>query len=78
MSINLKNVANHYWLMNRKQNTFHAYLTVREGEDTVCKSGPHLGDLKYMDVPGNRSVCCIHCFQGLYGLDLTLETKEKS
>lgn len=69
MTLNLSAVSTHHWLKYPDTSPFHAYLVSRLGAPTVCGEGMPIQDLSEMDIPGDRSVCCIKCYMNLYGMD---------
>lgn len=73
----IQKVATHHWLKSRNQVVFHAYLSSRIGEKSVCGESPAIGVLRDMDIPGDRSPCCLKCMSGLYGFELRLGPEEK-
>jgi len=76
MKINVQHVATNHWLLLPGAKIFHAYVVVGKGEKPVCGKNLPITDFKSMNVPGERSLCCIHCFSGLYGCDVTVDSTE--
>lgn len=56
-----------YWIRHTGQSIFHAYISVRPGQVSVCGSGKSFDSVHEMDVPGSRSKCCAHCCEALFG-----------
>ena len=66
----INKVSSHFWLRHVQEKTFHAYLILKNGTHSVCGEAIPISCLDKMDIPGERSPCCHHCFSGLYGVDL--------
>ena len=77
MEVDLNKIAAHYWLLRPKESTFHAYSPARVGAMPVCGSGQPIVRLKDMNIPSDRSVCCIDCFERLYGIDITVSSGDE-
>ncbi len=63
----LTRMRTHNWLMGKGDDVFHAYLTGRRGQASVCGVGEQIGDIQQMQIPGDRSKCCSQCMHELYG-----------
>ena len=72
----LSSVLTHYWLKYRDIEYFHAYVDIKRGTAPVCKAYRPIGDLKEMDIPGDRSRCCNACISILYGFPRPKTEKE--
>lgn len=59
-------VLTHFWLKHPGEELFHAYLATAPGTSSLCGRSPAITKMADMDIPGDRSVCCIHCFSKLY------------
>lgn len=60
-------VFSHHWIRHTGQSVFHAYMSVRPGEVSICGNGKSFDSVHDMDVPGPRSKCCAHCCEALFG-----------
>lgn len=60
-------VSTHHWLKHSDESTFHAYLV--RGKRPICGHSEIIIDVCTMDIPGDFSPCCVHCFKELYGFD---------
>lgn len=64
---NIARVRSHHWLRHLEQPAYHAYLSIRAGQMSVCGEGRAFESVREMDVPGVRSMCCHKCCLALYG-----------
>ena len=71
MFLDMKKITTHYWLLQPEGDVFHAYLALRTGQNSVCAEVAPITNLGAMNIPGDRSLCCARCFQGLYGINLS-------
>lgn len=78
MAPELQKVSTHHWLKHRSEPHFHAYLSGKRGENAMCSDGQPIAELRDMDIPGDRSLCCIKCMSALYGFTPSTAVKEKS
>lgn len=64
-------VLTHFWLKppNSEDDTFHVYLDTSPGTASLCHRSPAIHNMLQMDIPGDRSKCCLHCFSKLYGFN---------
>lgn len=69
MTSRLSAISTHHWLKHPTQSVFHAYLVRTLGSTSVCGKGNPIQNLSEMDIPGDRSTCCIDCYSKLYGVD---------
>lgn len=60
-------VFSHHWLRHTDQSVFHAYMSTRPCDVSVCGAGKSFDSVHEMDLPGPRSKCCGHCAEALYG-----------
>lgn len=58
-----------HWLKPPEASIYHAYSGFRVGTQSACGRGGEIGDWLTMDLPGDNSVCCNHCFAALTGFD---------
>lgn len=59
-------VLTHFWLRHADEAFFHVYLAMASGTASLCGRSPVSTGMNKMDIPGDHSVCCIHCFSKLY------------
>lgn len=71
--LDIEKISTHHWLSFRHEKHFHAYIRGHKGEFSLCKLIAPIVDVKKMNIPGDRSPCCIHCFNALYGIRLSGE-----
>ena len=78
MNDQLMAITTHHWLKHPAESTFHVYQTVRIGTESMCGKGKRIQKFAEMDIPGDRSVCCLNCYSVLYGIntDAIMERKE--
>lgn len=62
-----QDMLTHFWLKPPNEETFHVYLDTVPGTASLCRRSPEILDMNKMDIPGDRSKCCLHCFSNLYG-----------
>lgn len=70
-------VLSNFWLKNDENEVFHAFLKTLPGSPSVCGNGIELNSLESINIPHNRSKCCIVCVDALYGTDFT-KKKDKA
>lgn len=75
MEVDVRKVLTHYWLLHPEAKRFHAYTSVLVGADSVCGTGHSIVGLKEMNIPGDGSICCINCFDQLYGVGMSVSPK---
>jgi hypothetical protein len=68
-------VLTHYWLRHPEDKKFHAYVELNPGTPSLCGRSPSITYFDKMDIPGDRSQCCLHCFIKLYKFDPNLVPK---
>lgn len=67
----LEDASIHEWLRHETDNkrVFHAYLARTPGTPSLCGKHPSISRMREMDIPGDVSVCCVHCFFKLYRIN---------
>lgn len=82
MAQSIKNMvmpdAMHYWLKQREQQSYHAYLSLRRGAKPVCGDESRITKLNDMDIPGDRSKLCNKCHCAMYGFPAPLVSVVKN
>jgi len=68
-SMNFKGLVTNFWLRHPEQSVFHVFLSMDSGTGSLCGRSPVITERNKMDLPGDKSVCCLHCFVRLYGFD---------
>lgn len=67
MSPELERVTLHHWLKDKHDLVFHAYASANPGTKSMCEEGARIRDWQTMEIPGERSMCCINCMTTLFG-----------
>lgn len=70
MNLYVHNIRTHHWLRHPKlsgSRSFHVYLKISKGSESLCKSSPEITDISSMILPGDHSLCCLDCTVKLYG-----------
>lgn len=62
----LERVITHHWLRHYGQAVYHAYVSGKPGSISVCGEQSQITNLALMDIPGDRSKCCLQCVSDLY------------
>jgi hypothetical protein len=60
-------VVSHHWIRHRTDRVFHAYTTARAGVRSICGEGQPFTSVREVDIPGDRSMCCVNCCLALFG-----------
>lgn len=63
----IERITSHHWVRHTEQSLFHAYLKIRPDFTSVCGEGKPFDNVRNLDIPGERSKCCIRCCEALYG-----------
>lgn len=60
----------HHWLRLKGDVIFHAYPSGRPGQKTLCEEGQRIGEIREIQLPGDRSVVCSKCMQEVNGCSI--------
>jgi hypothetical protein len=60
-------VLTHHWLRYSADCVFHCYVNERAGSPSMCGDGEPVGNVRNMDLPGDRTKICPECVKALYG-----------
>lgn len=77
MSDSLQTTVTSYWLKQREEQSFHAYVSTKRGAKPVCGGDSRIAELVDMDIPGDRSKLCNTCHRAMYGIPTALIPVEK-
>lgn len=70
-------VLTHHWLKRIGDLSFHAFESPKLGSRSLCGEWVLLDSIRDLQIPGDRSVCCVSCHVRLYGFPLPV-SKEKN
>lgn len=66
--MDLERVLTHHWLKLSGDKSFHAFLSIQAGSRSICGVSLVRESIRdVVQIPGERSVCCVSCHRQLYG-----------